>query len=190
MDTIFTTCENFADTLRRQFITEGMEARDVADIEESITNLTAEMNRNSTEGARLRSDFLDVTVTLTSYADQARDAVKLGASVLDKVRDDDWRSKIDLETLDVSSIVTCPIVQLYGGFHTGIAKITTALRESGEDIPAGWDKAFSGCSYDDARGCCGAASPMSVLTLAWKEYLASSVPPVSDPLLDLINRSE
>lgn len=50
----------------------------------------------------------------------ADEAVARGVAVLDQVRDDDWRSLIDLEDFNIASFNTCVLGQLYGDFGSGV----------------------------------------------------------------------
>lgn len=170
---LFTDRTHFADMLRTEFIVDGMDAEDIAVTEDAIQELSARMIANNTEGARIGSTYLDVTITVTAYADQAREAVKNAAALLDTVRDDDWRSMIDRGRLDVRSYSDCPIGQVYGGWAHGLQEIEDSAATRGIELPDGWKDAFEGCSNDDPDSCCPEYSPMSVLTLAWLELLTA-----------------
>lgn len=184
-ETIFTTRENLADTVRAQFIVDGMSEVDADMINDAIAFLESEARENGAEGAEIRSDYLDVRVIITAYADLAREAVKVGAAFLDSIRGDDWRALINRNRLDVSDVDRCPLGQLYGSYNAGLIALFDATEES-EEGPK-WGNAFMGCNQGDPITCCGAHTPpMSILTLAWLELLGEATP-VSDPLLDLLN---
>jgi hypothetical protein len=49
--------------------------------------------------------------------------VRNGASVLDNVEGAGWRQRVDKNSLDVYSEVSCPLGQLYGSFDAGVKRI-------------------------------------------------------------------
>jgi hypothetical protein len=77
--------------------------------------------------------------------------VAAGAALLDERGPDDWRDKIDLDTLDVFSFTDCVLGQLYGRYN------------SGKDALDIWEGMSYG--FDDSKG------HHVKLTAAWKRYL-------------------
>lgn len=175
MSTIFTDRENLAKTLRAQFIVDGMNEVDAGMINDAIRILEEEMAENGSEGAQIRSDYLDVNVTVTAHADRARETVAAGAALLDSLRDDDWRALINRDTLDIASVTDCVLGQLYGGYDDGYSTVRRIATERGIVSLGAWRNAFVGCGFSDPGLCCGSrALTASLLTLAWRELLESS----------------
>lgn len=52
--------------------------------------------------------------------------VKKGATELDAVYGSDWRNKIDLSLLDMSSPTQCVLGQVYGSYSVGLAKLNVS----------------------------------------------------------------
>lgn len=104
--------------------------------------------------------IMDLTI------EDARERVKLGAALLDAVRGDDWRSMIDVETLDIASVSRCVLGQIYGYYHDG----TDILRESVNLTEVkNWTIRYG---FAGSCNCCHEAyMPTSMLDQAWREYL-------------------
>ncbi len=67
----------------------------------------------------------------------ADQAVANGAKYLDEFGPEGWRDKIDLATLDVRRLRSCPLGQLYGGFYVGWEKMSRDL-DGARHADASW----------------------------------------------------
>lgn len=183
-DTIFVTREKLVSTLAEMYVFEGTDPEAIAEIESAIARLERDMLANPAEGAYIESAYLGIGVTLTRYADSARDAVRAGAALFDQLHGGDWRSRINRADLDVSSVDNCPLGQIYDGYENGLRAIRNAASARDIKLPPDYLKAFRGCSWGtDPENCCGEIA-VRVLTLAWKELLESDKSVISDDLLN------
>lgn len=108
--------------------------------------------------------------------EEAREAARLGAEHLDRELGGEWRTKIDLDHLDMSmGIFTsatpgnecgCVLAQLYGTYTHGVERLTVD-EDAEEDVEFGFVPPESdwqvGVGYGDA---------WTLLTEAWKEEIA------------------
>lgn len=73
-----------------------------------------------------------------------------GAAFLDNTVRKDWRSKIDTDTLDISSSYNCILGQIFGSYHDGIDAIFNKMvLVTPVEIHASEYLGFCGDSYFD-----------------------------------------
>lgn len=65
-----------------------------------------------------------------------RQRARNGASVLDSIEGAGWRQRVDKNSLDVYSELSCPLGQLYGSFDAGVKRILDWYRNEYPDLYA------------------------------------------------------
>lgn len=86
--------------------------------------------------------------------------VQRGIALLDEKGPSDWRSRIDLTTLDIDDATLCILAQLYGDYHTGCEAIGIA-----DDLGAAAEEA-------GFMPLCDPPEHAECLTQAWKGALS------------------
>lgn len=123
----------------------------------------------------------NVVAAKMEHYDKIREYVVRGAQLLDQVRPG-WERDIDTERLDVSSVLNCPLGQLYGDYHTGVDAIRSTL-----ELPKKREEPFSSEEWmviinklRDHGFCCNSvesvtgirwAADMDLLTETWKNLI-------------------
>ncbi len=69
----------------------------------------------------------------------AAERVAAGAALLDRVKPG-WRDLIDTDILDVRSINTCPLSQLFGGYASGLEALGMAKSDEAEQAALGFER--------------------------------------------------
>lgn len=128
----------------------------------------------------LVSDFLDVDLTTVrdELVDQARPYADTGALLLDEQGPKDWRSKIDVEILDIADGTDCILGQLYNGWENGLDALFygPAGAETEEERRA-LRAELSTSQWMGNRGFDRGEQPQyRGITLAWRELLTATVP--------------
>lgn len=122
----------------------------------------------------------DATVDETLLKKKLVRAVSRGVRLLDSL-DAGWDKKINVRTLQLSSVTSCICGQLYEHYNTGVSKLTDALTESRRRFVgfqgAGWygkrlDPEYYGFFFPTQSGTRWASSGMtgmaySILTELW-----------------------
>jgi len=87
-----------------------------------------------------------------------------GASLLDvHFKGYDWRSEIDIETLEMDSSSQCVLGQLFGDYQNGL--IALKLDDVSMGLDARREAGFSTCAWD--------SYDWAMLEYEWKTYLRS-----------------